>query len=72
MLQAWGRPLGVVHSEPCARVVQASVLSLGRVVLTAGELVLQSRAPRAFAVLQGVRSLVRKVSDGSQQHPRNP
>ena len=67
MLAAWGKPLGVVHSNPCAKVVQASVLSLGQVALTASELVLKSRAPHAFALLQGVRALVRKVAeDGSQ------
>lgn len=66
MLVALGKPLGVVHARPCARVAQESAASLGRVALTAGELVLKSRVPRAFRLLQGVRALVRKVSSNER------
>lgn len=69
VMGAFGKALFVVHAQPCAVVVQGGVATIGRVVLTGANLVLKARAPKAFALLQGVRTAVRRTSDDSQQQP---
>lgn len=66
VLTAFGRQVLVVHRHPCATVVQGGVATIGRVALMAGERALRNRAPKAFAVLQGVRVAARRLSDGQR------
>jgi hypothetical protein len=66
-MAAFGRQMFVVCRTPCSAVVQGGAATLGRMALMGAQLVLQSRAPRAFAALQGVRSAVRKIEENSGQ-----
>lgn len=58
MLTALGRQLGVVHPS-CAKVAHTGVLTLGKMALTAGHLVLRDRAPKIYQLVEGVRIAVR-------------
>jgi hypothetical protein len=47
--------------------VQSGVAAIGRVALAGGVLALKARAPKAFAVLEGVRAATRRLNDDRQQ-----
>lgn len=70
VMGAFGTAWFVVHADPCAQVVQSGAAIVGRVALAGVNAALRARAPRAFAALEGVRTVVRRLNDGTeQQHP---
>jgi hypothetical protein len=64
MMGAFGRPLFAVHNEPCRQLVTQGSNTALQLLLKGAENVLKIRAPRAFAVLQGTRHVVRRLHDG--------
>lgn len=67
VMAAFGRPLFVVHREPCSRVVHGGVVAVGRVALAGANMVLKARAPKAFALLEGVRAVARRTANDDRQ-----